>query len=40
MIVIGQKRLWQSGLGELVWFVLVGLVVYALLAVWRHSRSY
>jgi len=40
VIVIGQKRLWQSGLGELVWFMLAGLVVYALLAVWRHSRSY
>ena len=40
VVVIGQKRMWQSGLGELVWFVLVGLVVYALLAVWRHSRSY
>ena len=40
VVVIGQKRLWQSGLGELVWFILVGLAVYALLAVWRHSRSY
>jgi hypothetical protein len=40
VIVIGQKRMWQSGLGELVWFILAGLVVYALLAVWRHSRSY
>ena len=40
VVVIGQKRMWQSGLGELVWFILAGLVVYALLAVWRHSRSY
>jgi hypothetical protein len=38
--VVAQKRLWQTGAGELLWFVLVGLVVYALLAVYRHSRSY
>jgi hypothetical protein len=40
VVVIGQKRFWQSGLGELVWFILAGLVVYAVVAVWRHSRSY
>jgi hypothetical protein len=40
VVVMGQKRMWQTGLGELAWFVLVGLVVYAVLAVIRHSRSY
>jgi hypothetical protein len=39
-VVIAQKRMWQTGLGELIWFVLVGLVVYAVLAVFRYSRSY
>jgi hypothetical protein len=32
--------MWQTSLGELVWFVLVGLVVYGLLATYRHARSY
>jgi hypothetical protein len=40
VVVMGQKRLWQTSLGELIWFVLVGLVVYALIVVWRYARSY
>jgi hypothetical protein len=35
-----RARMWETGLGELVWFVLVGLVVYALLEVYRYSRTY
>ena len=35
-----RSRMWQSGAGELVWFLLVAFVVYALLEVYRHSRSY
>jgi hypothetical protein len=35
-----RRRLWETGSGELLWFVLVGCVVYALLTVFRHSRSY
>jgi hypothetical protein len=38
--VIGQKRLWQTGLGELIWFILVGFVVYAVIAIIRYARSY
>ena len=38
--VLGQKRLWETSLGELVWFVLVGLAVYAVVLVYRHARSY
>jgi hypothetical protein len=38
--VIGQKRMWQTGLGELVWFILVGFVVYASVAIVRRARSY
>jgi hypothetical protein len=37
---MGRTRMWESGLGELAWFVLVGLVIYALLEVYRHARSY
>jgi hypothetical protein len=33
-------RMWLTGLGELLWFVLAGAVVYALMEVFRHSRTY
>ena len=35
-----RSRMWQTGLGELAWFVLAGLVVYVLLEVYRHWRAY
>jgi len=35
-----RARMWESGLGELLWFVLVGAIVYAFLAVYRHWRAY
>lgn len=35
-----RARMWQTGIGELAWFVMAGLVVYALLEVYRRSRSY
>jgi hypothetical protein len=35
-----RRRMWETGLGELIWFVLVGLVVYALIEVYRYSRTY
>jgi hypothetical protein len=35
-----RRRMWETGSGELLWFVLVGCVVYALLEVFRRSRSY
>lgn len=38
--VIARQRMWQTSLGELVWFVFVGLVVYGVLATYRHARSY
>ncbi len=37
---VGRARMWQTGLGELAWFVLLGLVVYAFLEVYRYSRAY
>jgi hypothetical protein len=37
---IGRHRMWESGLGELAWFALVGLVVWGLMEVYRHARSY
>jgi hypothetical protein len=35
-----KDRMWVTGFGELVWFVLLALVVYTLFAVYRYSRSY
>jgi hypothetical protein len=35
-----KARMWETGFGELVWFVLVALVVYTLFALYRYSRSY
>jgi hypothetical protein len=37
---LARSRMWETGLGELAWFVLVGLAVWALLEVYRHARSY
>jgi hypothetical protein len=38
--LLARARLWQTGLGELIWFVLIALVVYALIVVYRYSRTY
>jgi hypothetical protein len=35
-----RSRMWQTGLGELGWFALIALVIYALLEVYRFSRTY
>jgi len=38
--VVAQPRMWRTGLGEVVWFALVGFVVYSLIAVYRYWRTY
>jgi hypothetical protein len=40
ILVLARARLWQTGFGELVWFVAAGGVGYALAAVYRHWRAY
>jgi len=40
LLLVARQRMWESGLGELLWFVLLGLAVYALVAVYRHWRAY
>ncbi len=35
-----QSRMWETGLGTFAWFVLVAIVVWSLLEVYRHARSY
>lgn len=37
---VGRARMWLTGVGELAWFVLAGVVVYSLLAVYRQWRAY
>lgn len=37
---IARPRMWESAVGELVWFALIGLAIYALIAVYRHWRAY
>lgn len=38
--LIARGAMWQTGVGELLWFVLVGLVVYAVIVVYRYWRTY
>ncbi|MFI5038079.1 MAG: hypothetical protein ACHP93_06320, partial [Solirubrobacterales bacterium] len=38
--LIARADMWQTGVGELLWFALAGLVVYALIVVYRYSRTY
>jgi hypothetical protein len=40
LTVAAKPRMWETGLGEFLWFVLIGLVAYTLLALYRYSRSY
>jgi hypothetical protein len=37
---VARVRMWRTGVGELAWFVLGGLVVYSLMLVYRHWRAY
>ncbi|MCW3058122.1 MAG: hypothetical protein JWO21_2091 [Solirubrobacterales bacterium] len=39
-VLAARRRLWETGSGELLWFVLVACVIYALVEVFRRSRSY
>jgi hypothetical protein len=38
--VVARTRMWQTGLGELAWFLLIIGVLYAAMEVYRHARSY
>jgi hypothetical protein len=40
VMVVARVRMWETSLGGLVWFALIGLVVYALIAVYRQWRAY
>jgi hypothetical protein len=40
LLWMSRARMWQSGLGELLWFVLVAGIVYSLVMVVRRWRAY
>jgi hypothetical protein len=40
VLFAARTRMWETGGGELVWFVLVGLVACLLMVVYRFWRSY
>ena len=40
LVYMSRVRMWQTGIGELLWFVLVGGIVYALIVVFRRWRAY
>ncbi|HWY17770.1 MAG TPA: hypothetical protein VNY27_03560 [Solirubrobacteraceae bacterium] len=40
LVYMSRARMWQTGVGELLWFVLVGGIVYALIVVVRRWRAY
>jgi hypothetical protein len=35
-----RARMWQTGLGEFVWFLLLAFAIYALLEVYRRWRAF
>jgi hypothetical protein len=41
LVYMSRARMWQTdSIGELLWFVLVGGIVYALIVVFRRWRAY
>jgi hypothetical protein len=40
MTLVATGRLWESGIGQAVWFGLLALSVFAVIHVWRESRRY
>lgn len=40
LLLAGRARMWETGAGEFLWFVLLGAILYALFAVYRFWRSY
>ncbi len=40
LTLAGSSRLFETGAGAILWFVLMAAGVYGLFAVWRHWRAY
>ena len=39
-LFVARSRMWETGFSELAWWVLLLGVLYTLLEVFRHSRTY
>jgi hypothetical protein len=39
-LALGKITMWETGLGELVWFIAAGGVIYSLIVVYRRWRAY
>ena len=39
-LLTARLRMWNTGIGELAWFVLAAAAVYTLIATYRHWRAY
>ncbi len=39
-LLMARSRMWNTGAGELAWFVLAAAAVYALIATYRYWRTY
>jgi hypothetical protein len=39
-LLLARSRMWNTGAGELAWFVLAAAAVYALIATYRYWRTY
>lgn len=37
---VARARMWETGIGELAWFVMLGFIVYAAMEVFRRYRAY
>ncbi len=40
LVYMSRVRMWQTSLGELLWFVLVAGIVYSFVMVFRRRRAY
>jgi hypothetical protein len=40
LLWLSRGRMWQTGLGELLWFVLAGGIVYSAIVLFRRWRAY
>jgi hypothetical protein len=38
--ITAEPRMWQSSAGKVLWFVILAAVIYALVTVYRFSRTY
>lgn len=38
--IVARVRMWETGFGEFVWFLLIGLALYAVISVYRYWRAY